>query len=47
MIGLLWIVPGQTKAQGLAAGDWDGDDDLDLAVANFSASRVDILENQP
>ncbi len=26
--------------------DWDGDDALDLAVANFGASRVDILENQ-
>jgi hypothetical protein len=40
-------VPGQTNAQGLAAGDWDGDRDLDLAAANFSASRVDILENLP
>jgi hypothetical protein len=29
----------------LAAGDWDGDGDLDLAVANNGASRVDILEN--
>ena len=40
-------IGGQTNAQALAAGDWDGDDDLDLAVANFGASRVDILENQP
>jgi hypothetical protein len=38
-------VAGQTNAQGLAAGDWDGDGDLDLAVANFGASRVDILVN--
>ena len=40
-------VPGQTNAQGLAAGDWDGNGNPDLAVANFGASRVDILENQP
>jgi hypothetical protein len=38
-------VAGQTNAQGLAAGDWDGDDDVDLAVANNGASRIDILVN--
>jgi hypothetical protein len=38
-------IVGQTNASGLAAGDWDGDDDLDLAVANFGGNRVDILEN--
>ncbi len=40
------MVAGQTNAQDLAAGDWDDDDAVDLAVANFGASRVDILENQ-
>jgi hypothetical protein len=38
-------VAGQTNAQGLAAGDWDDDGDVDLAVANNGASRVDILIN--
>jgi len=38
-------VAGQTNAQDLAAGDWDGDGDVDLAVANSSAGRVDILIN--
>ena len=38
-------VAGQTGAQGLASGDWDDDGNLDLAVANSSAGRVDILIN--
>ena len=38
-------VAGQTGVVALAAGDWDGDRDLDLAAANFLANRVDILEN--
>ena len=40
-----WIA-GQTNAQALAARDRDGDDVLDLAAADFGASRFDILENQ-
>jgi hypothetical protein len=38
-------VSGQTNVHGLAAGDWDGDGDLDLAAANYGASSVDILRN--
>jgi hypothetical protein len=30
----------------LAAGDWDGDDALDLASANFGDDTVVVLENQ-
>jgi len=37
----------QIGASTLAAGDWDGDGNLDLAVANFGANRVDVLGNQP
>jgi hypothetical protein len=40
-------IAGQLGARGLAAGDWDGDGDLDLAVANFSANSVVVLENDP
>jgi hypothetical protein len=38
-------IVGQTNASGLAAGDWDGDGDLDLASANSGDNRVDILIN--
>ncbi|HSM89408.1 MAG TPA: VCBS repeat-containing protein, partial [Desulfobacterales bacterium] len=38
-------VAGQTGATALVAGDWDGDGALDLAVANFGANQVAILEN--
>ena len=38
-------ISGMTGARGLAAGDWDDDGDSDLAVANFSNSRVAILKN--
>jgi len=38
-------IAGQLGARGLAAGDWDGDLDLDLAVANFTANSVVALEN--
>ena len=37
----------QTGARALAAGDWDGDGNLDLAVADFSTNNVSILENEP
>ena len=40
-------VSGQTDTRALAAGDWDGDGDLDLASANFGANTVDVLKNQP
>jgi len=35
----------QFGAQGLAAGDWDNDGDIDLAVANVSANTVVIMKN--
>ena len=37
----------QSGAMALAEGDWNGDGDIDLAVANayFGANRLDILEN--
>ncbi|MDB4442776.1 hypothetical protein N9219_05090, partial [bacterium] len=38
-------ISGMTGARGLATGDWDDDGDSDLAVANFSNSRVAILKN--
>jgi len=40
-------VGGQVGAEGLAAGDWDGDDALDLAVANSGGDNVKTLENSP
>jgi hypothetical protein len=38
-------ISGQFGASGIAAGDWDGDSDIDLAVANFSANNIGSLEN--
>ena len=35
----------QTGVQALAAGDWDGDNDLDLAGANDGNSTINTLEN--
>lgn len=38
----------QTAASALAAGDWNGDDALDLAVANSTGgNNVKTLENTP
>ena len=37
----------QIGARALAAGDWDGDGNLDLAVADFGDNRTDVLGNQP
>ena len=39
------ITAGVLGPKALAAGDWDGDGDLDLAVANFSSNSVTILKN--
>jgi hypothetical protein len=46
-IEVIETISDQLGARGLAAGDWNGngDFDLDLAVANFTASTVVILEN--
>lgn len=38
-------ISGQANAIALAAGDWEGDGDMDLAVANFGANQVRILTN--
>ena len=38
-------LPSLVGALALASGDWDGNNDLDLAVANPGASNVVILEN--
>jgi hypothetical protein len=40
-------VAGQVGTRALAAGDWDGNGDLDLASANFGVNTVDVLKNQP
>jgi hypothetical protein len=38
-------VSNQLNAIALAAGDWDKDGDMDLAVANFGSNDVTILDN--
>ena len=38
-------VGGQSGTSGLIVGDWNGDGNLDLASANFSANQVRILSN--
>jgi hypothetical protein len=40
-------VGSQTGASGLAAGDWDGNNTLDLAVANSGGNNVTALINAP
>jgi hypothetical protein len=38
-------IDNRTNAVAVVAGDWEGDGDLDLAVADFGANRITILRN--
>jgi hypothetical protein len=38
-------IVGQLGARGMATGDWDDDGDIDLAVANSSATTVGVIKN--
>ena len=46
-VAIAKTITGQSGPYGLAAGDWNGDNLLDLAVANGGASGVVVLLNQP
>jgi hypothetical protein len=43
----LSTIAGQIGISALAAGDWGGDGNLDLAAADNGSDSVHILKNQP